>query len=408
MWDDLYLDASLATMTSGATSYGVIKDAVIGVAGGRIAYAGAASALPGDPKRLARNVESLGGAWVTPGLIDCHTHLVFAGERSAEFEMRLQGERYEDIARAGGGILATVRATRAASVGMLVDEAAPRLRALIAGGVTTVEIKSGYGLTLDDELKMLEAATRLGAHLGVRVRRTLLALHALPPEYAGDREGYVRFVCDKILPEAARCGLVDAVDAFCEGIGFTPQEVETLFRAATALGLPVKLHAEQLSDLGGAGLAAGFSALSADHLEYVNEGDVAAMAKAGTAAVLLPGAFYYLNETRKPPIGLMRKHGVRMALASDCNPGTSPLVSPSLVMNMGCTLFGLTPEEALAGMTRNAATALGLASEIGTLETGKAADFVVWRVSSPAEIAYWIGAATPERVFAAGREITRR
>lgn len=408
MWDDLYLDARLATMAGGAPPYGAIEDGAIGVARGRIVFAGPASALAAAPDRLARNVESLGGAWVTPGLIDCHTHLVFAGERSGEFEMRLGGARYEDIARAGGGILSTVLATRAASIETLVEEAAPRLGAMISSGVTTVEIKSGYGLTLEDELKMLEAATRLGAQSGVRVRRTLLGMHALPPEYRGDRAAYVRHVCEDILPEASRRGLVDAVDAFCEGIGFTREEVCVLFESAAGLGVPVKLHAEQLSDLGGAGLAASFGALSADHIEYVRESDVAAMARAGTVAVLLPGAFYYLNETRKPPVELMRRYGVRMALATDCNPGTSPLLSPSLTMNMGCTLFGLTPEEALAGMTRNAASALGLSMETGTLEVGKSADFAVWRVSRPAEIVYWIGAAAPERIFASGRELARR
>lgn len=408
MWDDLYLDARLATMADDAIPYGAIQDGAIGVAAGRIAYAGLASTLPAVPNCLARNVESLAGAWVTPGLIDCHTHLVFAGERSAEFEMRLGGARYEDVAKAGGGILSTVRATRAATVEALVEEAAPRLAAMVSAGVTTVEIKSGYGLTLEDELRMLEAATRLAAQSGVRVRRTLLALHALPPEYAGDRQGYVRLVCEAMLPEAVRRGLVDAVDAYCEAIGFSQEEVRALFEAATALDLPVKLHAEQLSDMGGAGLAASFGALSADHLEYANEKNIAAMSKAGTVAVLLPGAYYFLNETTKPPVDLFRKHGVRMALASDCNPGTSPMVSASLVMNMGCTLFGLTPEEALAGMTRNAAVALGLLPEIGTLEAGKAADFAVWRVSRPAEIAYWIGATAPERVFASGREVAPR
>lgn len=407
MWDVLYLEAGLATMAATGASYGAVAEGALGVRDGRIAYAGAASALPGAPETLAKRIERLGGAWITPGLIDCHTHLVFAGERANEFEMRQSGARYEEIAKAGGGILSTVRATRAASLEALVASARRRLDAMIAAGVTTVEIKSGYGLTLEDELKMLEAATRLGEEAGVRVKRTLLALHALPPEYNEDRAGYVRLVCEEILPEAARRGLVDAVDAFCEGIGFTPAETRALFDAAGALGVPVKLHAEQLSDLGGAGLAASFKALSADHLEYVNEADIGAMAANGTVAVLLPGAFYFLKETRKPPVALLRKRRVPIAVASDCNPGTSPMLSPGLAMNMACTLFGLTAEEALAGMTSNAARALGISSEAGTLEEGKAADFAVWRLDRLAEIAYWIGAAAPERVFAAGREISR-
>ncbi len=405
MWDALFIDADLATMAAGAASYGEIKDGALGIDGGRIVYAGPASRLPGEPEAIARRVERLNGAWITPGLIDCHTHLVFAGERSREFEMRLQGARYEDIAKSGGGIAATVRATRKASLEQLVASARPRLDAMIKGGVTTVEIKSGYGLTLEDELKMLEAATRLGAQAGVRVRRTFLAMHALPAEYAADRAGYVRKVCEEMLPEARRRGLVDSVDAFCEGIGFAPTEVRALFDAAQALDVPVKLHAEQLSDLGGAGLAASYSALSADHLEYVSQTDVEKMAASGTIAVLLPGAFYFLKETKKPPVELFRKHGVAMAVASDCNPGTSPMAAPSLVMNMACTFFSLTPEEALAGMTRSAAAALGLSAETGTLEPGKAADFAIWRVSSPAEIAYWIGAASPARVFAQGRKL---
>ncbi|MEQ8179536.1 MAG: imidazolonepropionase [Amphiplicatus sp.] len=405
MWDTLFIDADLATMRSGPTPYGAVRDGALGIKDGRIAYAGPAAALPAKPEALARRVERLKGAWLTPGLVDCHTHLVFAGERSNEFEMRLEGASYETIAKEGGGIASTVKATRAASLDTLVEATRPRLQAMAAGGVTTVEIKSGYGLDQENELKMLEAATLLGRESGVRVRRTFLAMHALPAEYASDRSEYVRLVCEEMLPEGARRGLIDAVDAFCEGIGFTPGEVRRLFDAAAALGLPMKLHAEQLSDLGGAGLAAEYRALSADHLEYINEGDVEAMATSGSVAVLLPGAFYFLKETRKPPVGLFRKHGVAMAIASDCNPGTSPMVAPSLVMNMACTLFGLTPEEALAGMTRNAAAALGLSGEIGTLEAGKAADVVIWRVSRPAEIAYWVGAAAPERVFASGREL---
>lgn len=406
MWDRLFLDATLATMRAAAQPYGAIPDGALGVDGGRIVFAGPAESLKESPERLARQVERLEGAWITPGLIDCHTHLVFAGDRSGEFEQRLNGASYEEIARAGGGILSTVKATREASLEDLVAAARPRMDALIRGGVTTVEIKSGYGLSTDAELKMLEAATRLGGEAGVRVLRTLLGLHALPPEYKNDRDGYIGAVCFEMLPEAHARGLVDAVDAFCEGIGFTREEVESVFAVARELELPVKLHAEQLSDLGGAGLAASFEALSADHLEYVSEADIAAMAECGTVAVLLPAAFYFLRETRKPPVDLLRKHNVRMAIATDCNPGTSPLTSPSLAMNMACTLFGLTPEEALAGMTVNAAAALGLSDEIGALDAGKAADLAIWRVSRPAEIAYWIGGVEPERVFAGGCELS--
>ncbi|MBB5519768.1 imidazolonepropionase [Amphiplicatus metriothermophilus] len=407
MWDQLYLDLHLAVMTEGGAAYGAIRNGALAVTDGRIAYAGRARDLPGAPETLATRVERLGGSWVTPGLIDCHTHLVFAGSRAGEFEMRLEGAQYEEIARAGGGILSTVRATRAASAEALVAAARPRLEAMIRAGVTTVEIKSGYGLETETEFAMLEAATRLGAACGVRVRRTFLAMHALPPEHKDRRADYVRLVCEEMLPEAKARGLVDAVDAYCETIGFTPEEVERLFETARALGLPVRLHAEQLSDLGGAGLAARYGALSADHLEYISEDDVAAMARAGTVAVLLPGAYYFLNEKRRPPIELFRKHKVAMAVATDCNPGTAPIVSPTLAMNMTCVLFGLTPEEALAGMTRNAAKALGLQRETGALEPGKAADFAVWRVNEPAELSYWIGAAAPALVVAGGREVHR-
>jgi len=404
-WDRLFLDAHLARMTDGGDPYGAVRDGAFAVKDGRIAWAGHARALPGAPDELADSVEELGGAWVTPGLIDCHTHLVFAGDRAGEYEMRLNGASYEEISRAGGGIASTVRSTRAASLDALTEIATARLRGMARLGVTTVEIKSGYGLTADAEFRMLEAATAAGRATGVRVLRTFLGLHALPTEFANDRAGYVRLVAEEMLPAAFKRGLVDAVDAFCEGIGFSTDEVRQVFEAAANLALPVKLHAEQLSDLGGAGLAAQFNALSADHLEYVNESDVAAMAKSGAVAVLLPGAFYFLKEKTKPPVDLFRKHGVRMALASDLNPGTSPLFEPGLVMNMGCTFFGLTPEEALVGMTRHAAAALGLSDKIGVLEVGKAADFAVWDIAQPAELCYWIGGKAPERVFIAGREL---
>jgi imidazolonepropionase len=400
MWDTLWTDANLATM-AGPAPYGAIRDGAIAAQDGRIAWVGARRDLPGAPETLAREVRSAGGGWITPGLVDCHTHLVFGGDRAREFELRLEGASYEEIARAGGGIVSTVAATRAASLDDLVRTATPRLEALKADGVTTVEIKSGYGLDLANELKQLDAARRLGENGDIRIQRTFLGLHALPPEYAEDRAGYVSLVAETMIPEVARTKAADAVDAFCEGIGFTADETDQVFRAARAHGLPVKLHAEQLSDLDGAALAARHGALSADHLEWLNDEGVAAMAKAGTVAVLLPGAFYVLRETKLPPVEKLRAAGVPMAIATDCNPGSSPVVSPLLVLNMACTLFRLTPEEALAGMTREGARALGLHHEIGTLEIGKAADFAVWNVAAPAELSYWIGAdLLRERVYA--------
>ncbi|HEV2865813.1 MAG TPA: imidazolonepropionase [Allosphingosinicella sp.] len=374
--------------------FGAVENGAIGIQDGRIVRVGKRTELAGYQ---AKKVEPLGGAWVTPGLIDCHTHLVFAGNRAGEFEQRLQGASYEEIARAGGGILSTVKATRQTTLEQLVEASRPRLQALMRGGVTTVEIKSGYGLDVETEVKMLEAARALGAEAPVRVEPTLLALHALPPEFRQDRHAFLRLAIDTLLPTVAGRDLATAVDAYCEGIGFTPDEVREFFEAASELGLKVKLHAEQLSNLQGAALAAEFHALSADHLEHVDEAGVEAMAAAGMAAVLLPGAFYALNETKKPPVDLLRRHGVPMAVATDCNPGTSPTLSPTLMMSMACTLFGLTPEEALAGMTANAARALGLAGEIGTISTGKAADLCVWRIARPAELCYWIGMPGPER-----------
>lgn len=406
MFDALFIDGSLATMDRGRNGpYGAIPDGALGVRDGRIAFVGPRSELAGPPERLAREVVSLGGAWATPGLVDCHTHLVFAGERAGEFERRQEGASYEDIARAGGGIISTVAATRAASHEELADLAEARMRRMLEGGVTTVEFKSGYGLDRQTECRMLEAGTEAARRVGLRARRTLLALHALPPEYSEDRRRFVEHAAGDMLEMAAARGLVDAVDAFCEKIAFTREETRLLFEAARRRGIPVKLHAEQLSDMRGAGLAAEFSALSADHLEYAGAEDVAAMARAGTVAVLLPGAFYFLKETKKPPVDLFRKFRVRMAVATDFNPGSSPLVSLTLAMNMAATLFGLTAEECLAGATRNAAAALGLEHEIGTLAVGKAADIAVWRVSSPAELSYWIGGLMPERVFLAGRPV---
>lgn len=406
MFDAIFIDARLATMDAAtAGPYGAIEDGALGVKDGKFVWVGRQRDLPGAPEKLAARAERLDGAWVTPGLIDCHTHLVFAGNRASEFEQRLKGASYEDIARGGGGILSTVKATRAASLEDLTRLAAARMRAMLKAGVTTVEFKSGYGLDTQTEIKMLKAGTDAARQTGMRARRTFLAMHALPPEYSEDRRTYVRHVCDDMLEMAASRGLVDAVDAFCERIAFTPEEVSRLFEAARRRGIPVKLHADQLSDQGGAGLAAEFSALSADHLEYASPAGIAAMGRSGTVAVLLPGAFYFLKETKTPPVDSLRHHNAPIAIASDFNPGSSPISNPRLVMNMASTLFGLTPEESLAGMTRNAAAALGLEHEIGTLTIGKAADFAVWRIGRPAELAYWIGGAGPERVFAGGQEM---
>jgi imidazolonepropionase len=400
MWDRLLTNCNIATMDPAVPgAFGAIVDGAIGIQDGRIVRVGPRKDLLGY---RAKKVEPLGGAWVTPGLIDCHTHLVFGGNRAGEFEQRLNGATYEEIAQAGGGILSSVKATRLASLEELIAQSRPRLQALMKGGATTVEIKSGYGLDRLAEMKMLEAARALGACEAVRVVPTLLALHALPPEYKERREEFVALVIEDLLPAVAEAGLATAVDAFCEGIGFTPEEVRALFDAAAEHGLRVKLHAEQLSNLEGAALAAEFGALSADHLEHADEAGVAAMAEAGMVAVLLPGAFYALREEKKPPVDLLRRHGVPMAVATDCNPGTSPMLSLPLILSMACTLFRLTPEEALAGVTVNAARALGLEAEIGTVTPGKAADLCVWRISRPAELCYWIGHPGPEKRIVGG------
>lgn len=400
MWDTLWLDAHVATMTPD-TPYGAIPNGAIAAKDGRIAWIGFQSSLPGPPEALAREVRRCAGAWITPGFVDCHTHLVFGGDRAREFELRLEGASYEEIARAGGGIVSTVAATRAASKQELIESAALRLGGLTREGVTTVEIKSGYGLDLENELKQLKAAAALAEIAVVRVRRTFLGLHALPHEFKDDRAAYVQLVADVMIPAIAASGAADAVDAFCENIGFTAEEVDYVFSAARAAGFDVKLHAEQLCNQHGAALAARYGALSADHLEYLDDAGIAAMAKAGTVAVLLPGAFYFLREKQLPPIEALRKASVRMAVASDCNPGTSPMTSPLAVLNMACTFFRLTPEEALAGITREGARALGLLDEIGTLEVAKAADLAIWNVKHPAELSYWLGAPLlRERVFA--------
>jgi imidazolonepropionase len=402
MWDRLLTNCNIATMDPAIPApFGAIEDGAIAIADGRILRVGRRVELAGN---RAKSVESLGGAWVTPGLVDCHTHLVFGGNRAGEFEQRLNGASYEEIARAGGGIASTVKATREASEGELIASARYRLQALMRGGVTTVEIKSGYGLDTASELRMLNVARSLGEREKVRVVPTLLALHALPPEYKERRADFVRLAVEEMLPAAAEAGLAEAVDAFAEGIGFTVEEVRALFEAAARLGLRVKLHAEQLSNLRGAEMAAEFGALSADHLEHADEAAIEAMARAGMVAVLLPGAFYALSETKRPPVDLLRKHKVPMAVATDCNPGTSPVLSPTLMLNMACTLFRLTPEEALAGMTRAGARALGLLDEVGTVSAGKAADLCIWRVSRPAELCYWIGHPGPERRIVAGED----
>jgi imidazolonepropionase len=400
-WDDLLLDAGLATLTDTGVAYGAIADGALGIKDGRIVFVGARADLPGEPHALSHRVASLGGAWITPGLVDCHTHLVFGGDRAQEFEMRLEGASYEDIARAGGGIVSSVRATRSASEDELFRQSLPRARALLADGVTTLEIKSGYGLEPDAERRMLRVARRIGLELGIDVRTSFLGLHALPPEYAGRRDEYVALVCDTMLPSLADDELVDAVDAFCEGIGFTHAETDRLFQKATELGLPVKLHAEQLSDLGGAALVARYNGLSADHLEWTSEEGVAAMAAAGTVAVLLPGAYYALRDTRPPPIAAFRDHGVAMAVATDLNPGTSPLLSLRLAMGMACTLFRLTPEEALRGATVHAARALGL-DDRGTLAVGQRADLAVWNIQHLPELCYWIGGNLLRETWVAG------
>jgi imidazolonepropionase len=388
------MNANLATMHG--PSYGAILDGALAVTGNRISWVGPRA----DWRERAREEHDARGAWITPGLIDCHTHLVYAGNRAHEFEQRLKGATYEEIARAGGGILSTVSATRAASEEELFQIAQKRLARWQAEGATVVEVKSGYGLDRDTELKMLRAARRLS---GLTVKTTFLGAHALPEEYRGRSDAYIDLVCEEVLPEAQRQGLVDAVDVFCERIAFTPEQTRRVFEKAGALGLPVKLHADQLSDQGGAALAAEHQALSADHIEFSSEAGILRMAAAGTVAVLLPGAFYFLREEQRPPVGALRMHGVPIALATDHNPGSSPLSSPLLVLNMACTLFGLTPEEALAGMTRNAARALGLSATHGTLEVGKHADLALWEVDAPGELAYAFGANPCMKVLRSSR-----
>ena len=403
-WDSLWTNARLATMTAGGAAYGTIEQGALAVKDGRIAWAGPMAELEGVS---ATEVHDAGGRWITPGLIDCHSHMVYGGGRAAEFELRLEGASYEEIARAGGGIVSTVAATRAADEDALYASAAGRMAALMAEGVTVIEIKSGYGLDMETELKMLRVARRLGEALPITVRTSFLGAHALPPEYQGRSGDYIDFVCREVMPAVEAEGLADAVDGFCETIGFSLDEIARLFEAAASLGLPVKLHAEQLSDQGGAALAARHGALSADHLEYLSHQGVAALAEAGTVAVLLPGAFYFLRESKLPPLDALRAASVPMAIATDCNPGSSPVTSILLMLNMACTLFRMTPEEALAGITRNAAQALGMAASHGTLEAGKAADFVLWDIERPAELSYRLGANPIHMVVRGGRIVGR-
>jgi imidazolonepropionase len=388
--DSLWVNAHLATMRPG-TSYGALKDGALATSDGKIAWIGERKTLPRDVESRALEVCDAQGGWITPGLVDCHTHLVYGGNRASEFELRLHGVSYEEIAKQGGGIWSTVSATRAASEDDLFRQSAPRLVSLMSEGVTTVEIKSGYGLDLETELRMLRVARRLGETFPVTVCPTFLGAHALPPEFKGRADDYIDFICEEVMPEVAAQNLAVAVDVFCEQIAFSPEQTETVFKAARACGLRVKIHAEQLSDQGGTALAIRYGALSVDHLEYLSEKGVRALCKSQTVAVLLPGAFYFLRETKLPPIDLLRQYGIPMAISTDCNPGTSPAVSILLMLNMACCLFGLTPEEALSGVTINGAKALGLYDRIGTLETGKDADFVVWDISEPAELAYNMG-----------------
>ncbi|WP_189350109.1 imidazolonepropionase [Mesorhizobium sp. M1E.F.Ca.ET.045.02.1.1] len=386
----LWRNARLATLAEDAAGLGIVEKGAVAARDGLIVYAGAEADMPAGLGRGADTVDCA-GRWITPGLIDCHTHLVYAGNRANEFEMRLAGATYEQVARAGGGIVSSVKSLRAASEDELVAETLPRLDALLAEGVTTVEVKSGYGLDLDNEKKSLRAARRLDGERKVTIRTTCLAAHALPPEAKGDKDAFIDLVAGTILPAVAAEKLADAVDGFCEGIAFSPEQIARVFDKAKALGLPVKLHADQLSNLHGAALAARYGALSADHLEYTDEAGAAAMADAGTVATILPGAYYFIRETKKPPVDLFRRRGVRMAVATDSNPGTSPLTSLLLTMNMAATLFGMTVDECLAGVTREAARALGLLDKTGTLEAGKSADLAIWDIERPAELVYRMG-----------------
>lgn len=403
-WDLMLSNARIATMQSDAGAYGVIEQGAVGIAEGRIAWIGPESE---KPARIDCKTLSLNGRWLTPALIDCHTHLVFAGDRAREFEQRLLGVSYEEIARAGGGILSTVAATRRASRDELANSAALRMHALSREGVSTLEIKSGYGLDVDNELKMLRVARSLAGSSGISVSTSFLGAHTVPVEFRGKADKYIELLCAEALPRAAEAGLVDAVDAYCEGMAFTADLIAQLFETAHSLNLPVKLHADQLSDSGGAELAAHYHALSADHLEYTSKKGVAALAKAGTVAVLLPGAYLNLRQTHAPPVRLLRENEVPIAIATDCNPGTSPVCSLRAAMHLAAALFMMTPEECLAGVTREAARALGLGHDRGTLEAGKRADIAVWDIDHPRELSYWLGLNQLSDLFINGRETFR-
>jgi imidazolonepropionase len=403
-WDQVWINAKLITMQG--DNYGLIENAAIAVKDDKITWLGEMDELKDSPANLAKEIHDAKGACITPGLIDCHTHLVFAGDRYKEFELRLEGATYEEIAKAGGGIRSTVKATRAASEDELFEQSLPRAKAMLAQGVTTIEIKSGYGLNLETEIKMLKVAKRIEKALSIDVSTTFLGAHALPEEFESNPGAYIDLVCEEMLPVIAKEKLASVVDAFCESIGFTPKQVERVFEKAKSLGLSVKLHAEQLSNLKGASLVAKYQGLSADHLEYVGRDSIEAMSKAGTVAVLLPGAFYFLRETKRPPIDLLRESNVPIGIATDCNPGSSPTTSLLLMLNMACTFWQMTPLEALQGVTVNAAKALGLQEGVGTLEAGKRADFVLWSIKDPAELAYWVGSNPCQQVIKSGKICT--
>lgn len=399
-WESIWIGAGLVTMEG--EGLGLIDRGLIATSGNEIIWAGPEKDASPEMIRRAGSRQDLNGGWIFPGFIDCHTHLVFAGNRSDEFERRLEGATYEEIARSGGGIRATVDACREASFEELLEQSLPRARNLVSEGVTTLEVKSGYGLNFATEAEMLRVAKQIGERLGIDIVTTFLGAHALPQEFADNSEAYIELICEDMLPQIAAEGLADAVDGFCENIAFTPNEIRRVFDKAATLGLPVKLHADQLSDLGGASLVAEYGGLSADHLEYTSELSVKSMAKAGTVAVLLPGAFYTLGETQHPPIGALRRAGVAIALATDCNPGSSPISSLRAILNMGCTLFGLTPTEALRGITVNAAKALGQQEQIGRLRAGMKADFVHYNVMSPTDLCYWLSGERPDKIVKSG------
>lgn len=398
-WDKLIINANVATMAEGSQSYGMIKNGAVGLLNGKIEWLGSTDGIKSSINILAKELIDAKGKLLTPGLIDCHTHLVFAGNRSDEFEQRLNGVSYEEIANSGGGILSTVRATRAASFDELYAQSLPRFKALLDEGVTTIEIKSGYGLNFETELKMLQVARKLATEHGIKVKTTLLAAHAVPPEYSGRTDEYVDLICSEIIPRISELKVADCVDAFCESIGFSYDQTKKVFDAAVRWGLPVKLHADQLSNLNGAALVAEYAGLSADHVEYTSTQSVKAMAKAGTVAVLLPYAFYILKETQLPPIAAFRKYNVSIAISTDCNPGTAPSSSLLTTMNKACVEFSLTPEEVLKGVTINAALALGIEQDCGSIEFGKQADLVLWNCEQPSDLCYWQGMNRVNRIF---------